>query len=295
MSLSDNQFDVFEFANRNSHPNLSDLTIYDKALYVVSCGNFSSITSNSLTQRPMGREDYHIIYIKSGHCHFILNNEAEFDLNAGDIMFVDYNIPHEYTYFCHDDPCFYWIHFKGDLARHFVKDLNLKSDKISVDNSPWIESCFKTIMYEYLQRKPMYLKRATSTFVSLITHLAEKHSDKSINKYNDINQIISFMRASTHMELSLEDYAAMCHLSKSRFIKKFKAVTGMTPFEFRNECLIANMKWYLKNTTLSINAISNTFGFLNVSYCSLLFKQNTGKSPFQYRKEYKESIRKESS
>jgi len=78
--------------------------------------------------------------------------------------------------------------------------------------------------------------------------------------------------------------AERCHLSESRFIKKFYAATGMTPVTFRNAELVRQVQWHLRNTNLSVAKIADGLGGHDPAYLATLFRKITGMTPTQWRK-----------
>ena len=71
------------------HPNYDDLTDYDSHLYITSSGTISAPIGSSITMRPHGRDDYHVIYIQKGSMKFNIN-EIEYDMRAGAFAFINY-------------------------------------------------------------------------------------------------------------------------------------------------------------------------------------------------------------
>lgn len=80
----------------------------------------------------------------------------------------------------------------------------------------------------------------------------------------------------------------MC-MGRSSFYNKFKALTGITPNEFINNHKIQSAAKVLLNDPLtSVAIISERFGFNTPNYFCKKFKEQYGKSPSQYRKQYEE-------
>ena len=83
--------------------------------------------------------------------------------------------------------------------------------------------------------------------------------------------------------LTLDDYAAMCHMSKYHFLRVFKAVTGVPPLEYRNRIRIGHAKELLKNSYFSVSEIASSLGYASLAYFSAAFRKATGLSPRSYR------------
>ncbi len=117
----------------------------------------------------------------------------------------------------------------------------------------------------------------------LLTAIVRK---KMVNE-SRLDEILSRMNNVRKKELDLDEYAKMCHLSKSQFIRAFKEYTGKTPIRYKNNILIEKAKERLTHTDMSISEISSYLGFENIYYFSTMFKKAIGISPAEYRKQYK--------
>ena len=135
----------------------------------------------------------------------------------------------------------------------------------------------------------MYFKKCSILLTSILLEFYTKGVESVFIKQRNftlIDNVITIMRTGNCVGKNIDDFAAMCHLSKSRFIKKFKKYTGTTPIDYRNSILIDKAKWHLKNTNLTVSEISDMLGFLNPSYFSTLFKKHINMSPREYRNKF---------
>ena len=271
------------------HTNYDDLTDYDSHLYITSSGTISAPIGSSITMRPHGRDDYHVIYIQKGSMKFKIN-EIEYDMRAGAFAFINYGSPHEYYCDKGEEVLYHWLHFKGDFAHSFLHDFSLDDSCVyQFEYDEELSDLFKNITYELNQRHHMYLKLCQMTLTEIFIRFSKKIQDSSNAKpkiFSKIEIIQSIMRSHNCVDMSVDDFAQMCHLSKSRFIKKFKQATGYTPIEYRNMTIINKAKWHLRNTTMTVTEISNFLGFINPSYFSTLFRKHTGCTPNEYRKKH---------
>lgn len=81
----------------------------------------------------------------------------------------------------------------------------------------------------------------------------------------------------------IERYAALCRMSTAYFYRDFRALTGMTPTQFRNQIRINIAKNDLLNTGMTVKEIAEKVGFDDTFYFSRLFRKITGQSPKQFR------------
>lgn len=83
-------------------------------------------------------------------------------------------------------------------------------------------------------------------------------------------------------KISVNELAAMCYLSKSRFYELFQEEYGMAPMEFKDQLLMERACLLLQNEELSVTEIAEHLGFESVSYFSRFFKKHQGISPSEY-------------
>ena len=97
-----------------------------------------------------------------------------------------------------------------------------------------------------------------------------------------ISEAIVYIHEHIHEPISLENAAASCGLSLSRFKSKFKEETGITPRAFINYVKVAGARELLKQG-LSVTEVSARLAFDTPNYFATLFKRYTGRTPSQYR------------
>ena len=95
----------------------------DRYVCVNNCGYFEDLTDMQV-ERPSGRVDYQLIYIKSGAMRFF-GTEGELRLGEGTVFLYRPGVPQRY---CVDREAtsFFWIHFTGreiaSMLSFFTKD-----------------------------------------------------------------------------------------------------------------------------------------------------------------------------
>lgn len=86
-------------------------------------------------------------------------------------------------------------------------------------------------------------------------------------------------------DFKLETYAASLQLGRSSFFSKVKSLTGYSPNEYVRILRFKKATELLITTNLKISEIAFQIGMNDPLYFSRSFKNLTGKSPMQYRKE----------
>lgn len=91
--------------------------------------------------------------------------------------------------------------------------------------------------------------------------------------------------------LTLDDLAAVAHVSKYYLAHAFTKEYGTSPINYLLSCRIKESLYLLSETRISLSDISGMLGFSSPSYFSQSFRRIQGMSPLQYRKQFKEQTK----
>ncbi|MDQ7949520.1 MAG: AraC family transcriptional regulator [Pedobacter sp.] len=100
-----------------------------------------------------------------------------------------------------------------------------------------------------------------------------------------INMVFNFVKDHFQEEINLEAVAEMASMTAPSFCRYFKKITKKTFTKFVNEYRIVHASKLLAEKQTSIANISYESGFHNFSHFNKQFKEFTGKSASEYRKE----------
>lgn len=95
----------------------------------------------------------------------------------------------------------------------------------------------------------------------------------------------SYMRENFTKDISLQNVVDYMGLSPAWLVRIFKQGTGLTVVEYLNRLRIEKARLDLKRTQLPIMDVAMSCGFMNEDHFGRVFRQVTGRSPTQYRKE----------
>lgn len=102
-----------------------------------------------------------------------------------------------------------------------------------------------------------------------------------------INMIFNYIKDHFQEEINLAAIAEMASMTTPSFCRYFKKITKKTFTRFVNEYRVVHAAKLLAEKQTSIANISYESGFNNFSHFNKLFKEFTGKSASEYRKELK--------
>jgi AraC-like DNA-binding protein len=105
-----------------------------------------------------------------------------------------------------------------------------------------------------------------------------------------LRTIFNFVREQFKRPISLEEVAEKSSMTPPSFARYFKKNTGKTFTQFVNEYRLVHASKLLAEKPTSITDICFESGFNNFSHFNKLFKEYTGKSPSDYRKEFTQIV-----
>jgi AraC-like DNA-binding protein len=109
--------------------------------------------------------------------------------------------------------------------------------------------------------------------------------EMQIQDNDRINMVFNHVKDHFQQEISLVTIAEMANMTVPSFCRYFKKITKKTFTQFVNEYRLVHAAKLLAEKQTSISNISYESGFNNFSHFNTLFKEFTGKSASQYRKE----------
>jgi len=110
-------------------------------------------------------------------------------------------------------------------------------------------------------------------------------SDASQRKFLLDYYFDHLMYTAAGSDVKMEDICTQLHLSPSQLNRVLKETYGTTFKKKSIEVRLAYIRYYLQYSDLSVSEIARRTNFVSDSSFSLFFKQHTGLSPTQYRKQ----------
>ena len=254
----------------------------------VNCCGIDRITNRSILQsRPMGRNDYYILYIIKGQIDGNVNNTPLY-LKSGEIIFIPPQIKHTFKYDYHYSQEVFWMHFTGYGIRSLLKALHLDSLKIySIGIQEDCNLLFHSIIHELQLKNDYYNELCSGYLMTLLTKISRYTTGTNYDN-NDLLGVLTYMHKTYTQKHSIKELSTICNLTPYHFIHKFKAHTGLSPMKYLSSIRFEQAKKLLSSSNLNVSEVSHTIGYNDPLYFSKLFKKHTGASPSAYRTIYHE-------
>ena len=139
---------------------------------------------------------------------------------------------------------------------------------------------------------PVLEKQRVAAIIDLMQMVAELIGNqrletlKTVVHHHPLSKALDFMEARYAEPLTLPTVAKAAGLSVSRLAHVFKAQVGMSVTAYLNMVRVKRAEYYLTNSQLRVSETAFQVGFGNLSHFNHVFRQATGLSPTQYRRQH---------
>lgn len=242
--------------------------------------------------------EYELTLITSGTGKRLVGDSYE-SFEAGDLVLIGPDLPHTWSSdkMNNKNVSAIVIQFSADFIQRF---LTLQEfDKVSA----LLATADRGLFFpkaEVVQQKLVALtdlsgiEKITSllgilqqltTFTYHQLSSAYFHASKGEETESRINKVCQYIQQQARENISLEEAAALIHLSRSAFSKFFKRATGKTFSDYVNDIRIGNACYLLTESDKAINEIAYETGFESLTYFNRVFLRKKGITPRKFRTE----------
>ena len=95
--------------------------------------------------------------------------------------------------------------------------------------------------------------------------------------------LTSIIKQNLYSDISLNEFATLCHMSLSTFKRRFKEVFNESPAKYISKMKIQKAADKLNDKNLRISDIAYDLGYDSLTTFNRAFKEQMGKSPSEYR------------
>lgn len=238
--------------------------------------------------RRRNYDSYLLLLTYSGKGELIYQGER-YTLHPGSLLVIDCREEHEYRTLGNS-----WEHADlhihgGNVGFLYQEYFSKRSPVFPLSNWKEYQNRLERLLKEN-QALTLYRNFRVSSEIQklLLFVLNDQNSGNLIGEVPpSIAALTEYLAQNYSHEISLEDMAARCGLSKYHFLRSFKQYTGFTPYDYLNTLRIAQAKNLLADTDLPAYKIVQMVGFPGEASFIRLFKLKTGATPGAYREKQK--------
>lgn len=243
---------------------------------------------------PAVRPNYLIYFILDGKGVF-QSERNNFSLHSGEGFIIR---PNQQTFFQADesDPWTYlWIGFDGNRCSEYLNAIGL-GDGLATFRSPDGET-LREIVQEMLHyntagiENDFHLQGLLCKFFSCLARslsmpLSAVPKNDRENFY--VRRAVEFVHYNYANHITVSDMAKYVSLNRSYLFTLFQRVLKISPQEFLTTFRLTRAKEQLTLSNATVAAIAQSVGYRDPLVFSKAFKQMTGMTPVQYRKQHSE-------
>ncbi|HCY43602.1 MAG TPA: AraC family transcriptional regulator [Prolixibacteraceae bacterium] len=235
-------------------------------------------------------QEYQINYITEGSGIFETATE-QFHVVPGSMLILRPGMWHRYKPDQNTGWTEHYIGFNGEFCSNLFHDGFFQAGK-PVLYVGFQESLLK-LFFEIIQlvkdEKTGHQQVAASTTILMLSKILsvvrnQEFAGKTIER--TIRKACLYFRENLHANVNIETLAGELHVGYSYFRQMFRKYTGISPTQYHLSLRIQKAKDLLVSTDKSFKEIAIDLGFESYFYFSRIFKDKTGKSPMEFRKEH---------
>ncbi len=165
---------------------------------------------------------------------------------------------------------------------------------LAEDEGRWTESSFNYIKMRLNRTQHSYMDKTITALIRLfyfdVCDLLSRHAttlprEKTGNCSMIFNRFIQLLDSNYKKERNVSWYSEQLCLTPKYLSEAVKAASGKTAGQWISDFVIMETKQLLCNTSLSVKEISQRMNFTNQSFLGKYFKNATGVSPSDYRRQ----------
>lgn len=277
-----------QYINKRQHYVFEKVFTFKLKPRLIYVGDYSRV---NVEEDKHFHEYCEIILVTEGHATIEIN-DRDYDVKKGDI--VIYN-----PYDMHSEKSLHTENFKFiffAIDRFEIKNLkknclvpnDCKRIYQTGDSYELLYAFFNRMLIEIDEKKRYYgeiLKELTRTALMYIIRviLADEHPINPYYTDNTLNIALDYIENNLAGDLSLDNIADNCFVSKYYLSHLFAGYKNMSIGRYVLECRLKHAKTLLVTTDKKVSQIGEAVGFNESGYFCRVFKKEVGCTPLEFR------------
>ncbi|MHC5248632.1 AraC family transcriptional regulator [Enterococcus sp. LJL90] len=259
--------------------------IESEQLYLYSGGY--EPTAKGHVYGPTVRSGYMLHYIYKGKGKFTSGNQT-YNLGPDDFFFIEPNLPIKYVADSEDPWVFYWIGFRGTLAKEYLQRTTITYNNPIFKNSNSLQikellSEMIEISYVHQDNDILLNGKLLEILFQMVSHFPVEQTQPRSKKSQLLTEAIQFMRNNYEHNLQINEIAEALRIDRTYLHRLFQNELETSPKEYLTALRVRKAQKLLTESDLPVKVISYSVGYENTQQFSRVFKKNTGFSPRDFR------------
>lgn len=257
-------------------------TLAQKLFFYPICTGFFYYESGYHLHRD-SYDSFLLMYVLKGSCN-ITTADSTIQATAGQLIFLDCYAPHSYG--TENGFESLWLHFDGPMARSFYETIvSEKGSLLYPSNPEKLQRNLYDVYDTFRKHSSIAEEKLSATITEILADLLSADAiPQTVKKsQNRISDAVSYINKYFYKSVSLQQLADIAALSPYYFSRVFTRETGMTPHKYLIATRMANAKFLLKTSQISVKEIAFRSGFSDESAFCTAFKKQEKVTPNEYR------------
>ena len=265
---------------------LRDTAVTQDPLSVLAFGRIydDEINATPGANRPNGRKDYQLLYVKQGTLQITIDNKQQ-NLTQNTLILLRPGEPQLYKGLYKGKQVVdrLFVHFSGYHAAKLLEQYNI-TESIMQFSEPLdaFEDIINRMMISQRQR---YKQRICDLLLEELFILISNALDNTIihSKARSCDALVEMMKNNCTKNLPIKAYADYLGFNENYFLRFFKKAMGVSPYKYILRLRMDQACKLLIYSEDSIKSIALRLGYNNSHHFSNVFRSFYGLTPSEYR------------
>ncbi|NYT66830.1 helix-turn-helix domain-containing protein [Alcaligenaceae bacterium] len=255
-----------------------------RGLYIRAAGYYPNAAGHHVSRSA--HADDLLLYCMGGEGCVQVNGVVH-PVTKGSLIMLPKGVAHSYGASLQQPWTMYWIHFSGLDVAAFWQHLGFCEERpvSSIGLAPRFTSDFQILMQigttDFLENSLVYGANLLRQMLSLVRVM--QHQNIESRSRFSLDAIHELMYESLHMDLDLDMLAQAANMSRAAFCRRYKTVTGTSPYKHYLYLKMERACQLLGTTDQSVARVAELMGYSDTYYFSRIFRNMMGMPPSQYR------------
>ncbi|MBQ8236245.1 MAG: helix-turn-helix transcriptional regulator [Clostridia bacterium] len=212
-------------------------------------------------------------FVLRGQCLVQKNDGSTLLVEPGDLWFLPKESSYVSNWRSDDEVTFYTVEFDVD-------HMSLYYSTMQVLHMPALSKNFEVLHTAWEQEDTF---GCLSALYGILHHI---FSSLQKNENEDIDRILpalNYLRDNAYTRVRVEEAAALCYLSPSRFFEVFRKAIGETPIQYKNKIRLTRAEILLREGK-SVQEVCDILHFSSPSFLRRMMKKHLGITPREAKK-----------
>ncbi|NMM97253.1 transcriptional regulator, AraC family [Bifidobacterium sp. DSM 109959] len=176
------------------------------------------------------------------------------------------------------------IHFDGIAARTYYERIAATSHGVfPLGNTSFMENAIDQLLDTYTQDQPQTDLIGARILTDLLTDLALRSATSEDDGTLAVRETIGFIDTHFAEKITIPMMAQRAMMSQRQYLRKFKALTGTTPYSYLVSRRMDESKRLLAASDMPIQEIARIVGYPNLNAFTTTFRHRFGLTPMRFR------------